>query len=120
MTQNIAETTHSSTIERASAAINLTPAVDIYENDSELLVIADLPQVTRDSLSVEVNHPELKIEGRVVANDRHPEYHYTRKFHLDSSVDVSKIEAKLADGVLEVHLPKSEPFQVRKIAVKSA
>lgn len=120
MTQQSIEPTHNSTVEHASAAVKLTPAVDIYENDSELLVVADLPRVTRDTLSVQVNHPELKIEGRVLGNNKQPEYHYTRTFHLDSSVDVGKIEAKLADGVLEVHLPKSEPFQVRKIAVKSA
>lgn len=118
MTQNIVQTP-SGSVERTSSAMTITPPVDIYESDKELLVVADLPRVTRDALTVEVNHPELKIEGRVTGKDLPREYVYTRSFHLDSSVDVSKIEAKLTDGVLEVHLPKSEPFQVRKIAVKS-
>ena len=120
MTQNIVESQGTSPVERASAIANLTPAVDIYENDRELLLLADLPGVTRESLSVEVNHPELKIEGQSFDGAKQPEFVFTRTFHLDSSVDVNKIEAKLSDGVLEVHLPKSEPFQVRKIAVKSA
>jgi HSP20 family protein len=118
MTQNIVQSSNAP-IERTSAAVTLTPPVDIYENEKELLVLADLPRVTRDALTVEVNHPELKIEGRVAAKDSQVEYVYSRTFHLDSSVDVSKIEARLTDGVLEVHLPKSEPFQVRKIAIKS-
>ena len=120
MTQNIVETQGSSPAERTSTIANLTPPVDIYENEKELLVLADLPGVTRESLSVEVNHPELKIEGQAFDEAKRPEFVYTRTFHLDSSVDVNKIEAKLSDGVLEVHLPKTEPFQVRKIAVKSA
>ena len=120
MTQNIVQPSNGSPAERASAIASLTPAVDIYENDKELLVVADLPRVSRDSLTVEVNHPELKIEGKVFASNKQQEFLYTRTFHLGSSVDVNKIEAKLSDGVLEVHLPKSEPFQVRKIAVKSA
>ncbi len=120
MTQNIVQTSNDSSAERTSGIVNLTPAVDIYENDKELLVVADLPRVTRDSLTVEVNHPELKIEGRAFDSRKQPEYLYTRTFHLDSSIDAAKIEAKLTDGVLEVRLPKTEPFQVRKIAVKSA
>ena len=119
MTQNIVQTPNNSSVERASAATRVTPLVDVYENDKELLVIADLPRVTRETLNLEVNHPELRIEGRAVAQDTQLEYIYARTFHLDSSVDVSKIEAKLTDGVLEVHLPKSEPFQVRKIAINS-
>jgi HSP20 family protein len=120
MTQNISEATHTPSIERASAAVNVTPLVDIYENENELLLVADLPHVTPESLSVEVKHPELKIAGRSRKGDKQQhDYVYTRTFHLDSSVDVGKIEARLKDGVLEVHLPKSEPFQVRKIAVQS-
>ncbi len=120
MTQSIIETPRNSQVESALRVTELTPAVDIYENDKELLVLADLPRVTRDSLTVEVNHPEMKIEGRVVATEKQLEYLYTRNFQLDPSVDASKIEAKLSDGVLEVHLPKSEPFQIRKIEVKTA
>lgn len=120
MTPNKVESPRNSPVERTPQAAQLSPAVDIYENDKELLVFADLPRVTPSSLKLEVNHPEMKIEGRAVASDTQPEYVYTRTFHLGSSVDVSKIEAKLSDGVLQVHLPKSEPYQVRRIEVKTA
>lgn len=98
----------------------ITPLVDIYENDQELLILSDLPGVTPEKLSVEVNHPELKILGRVASTGRAGDILYARTFRLDASIDVEKIEAKISDGVLEVHLPKSEPYRVRRIEVTSA
>ena len=91
-----------------------------YTREKELLLIADLPNVSTDSLTVEVNHPDLKIEGRAPSDDKNPERIYSRTFRLDSTLDVSKVEAKLSDGVLKVHLPKSEPYRVRKIQVKGS
>jgi len=120
MSQNIVQTSPTTQPVRAPHARELVPAVDIYENDKELLVLADLPRVTRDKLSVQVNHPELKVEGRVEATDRHPEMVYRRVFRLDSSVDVARIDAKLSDGTLEIRLPKSEPYRVRKIEVRAS
>lgn len=119
MIQTATEPTKNGSMERAPKAIELTPVIDIYENEKELLLVADLPNVKPEALSVEVNHPDLKVTGRVPSNGRGPERVYTRNFRLDSSVDVSKIEAKLSDGVLRVQLPKSEPYRVRKIEVKS-
>jgi len=120
MTQNIAETAKTSGPESAHRAQEIMPPVDIYENDHELLVLADLPRVTTENLTVEVNHPELKIQGRVPSANHKSDIVYTRTFRLDSSMDVAKIEAKIIEGVLEVHLPKSEPYRVRKIEVTGA
>ena len=120
MTLSTVESARNASNNRTPRVAELTPAVDIYENDKELLVVADLPRVTPGSLKLEVHHPDMKIEGRAVASDSQPEYLYTRTFHLDTSVDVSKIEAKLSEGVLQVHLPKREPYQVRRIEVKTA
>jgi len=120
MTQNIVETPKTSGPELAQRAQEIMPPVDIYENDHELLVLADLPRVTTENLTVEVNHPELKIQGRVPSANHQSDIVYTRIFRLDSSMDVAKIEAKISEGVLEVHLPKSEPYRVRKIEVTGA
>jgi len=119
MTQNIAETPKNSP-ELPQRAKEIVPPVDIYENEQELLILADLPRVTRENLSVEVNHPELKIQGRVPSTNHKNDIVYARTFQLDSSMDVAKIEAKITEGVLEVHLPKSEPYRVRKIEVTGA
>ena len=120
MTQNIAETPNTGSSELKQRGREIVPAVDIYENEHELLVLADLPRVTAENLTVEVHHPELKIQGRVPSTNHKNEVIYTRTFRLDASMDVTKIEAKISEGVLEVHLPKSEPYRVRKIEVTGA
>jgi HSP20 family protein len=120
MSQNIVQSSPTAQSVRAPHLRELVPAADIYENDKELLVVADLPRVSSDKLTVQVNHPELKFEGRVDATERQPEMVYRRVFRLDSSVDVGRIDAKLSDGTLEIHLPKSEPYRVRKIEVRAS
>ena len=62
----------------------------------------------------------LGLRLRTPSDDKNPERIYSRTFRLDSTLDVSKVEAKLSDGVLKVHLPKSEPYRVRKIQVKGS
>jgi HSP20 family protein len=120
MTQSVVETPRNTQVDRKPSVVELVPPIDIYENDKELLLIADLPNVTADALTLEVNHPDLRIQGRAPSDGKHPERVYSRSFRLDSTLDVAKIEAKLTDGVLKVHLPKSEPYQVRKIQVKGS
>lgn len=93
------------------------PLVDVYENERELLILSDLPGVTPDKLSVGVDHSSLTIQGRTTDTVSNQCALFTRTFQLDASVDVSKIEASIREGVLEVHLPKSEPYRVRKIEV---
>ena len=120
MTQSIVDNSRNTQIDRKPPVMELVPPIDIYENDKEILLIADLPNVTTDALTLEVNHPDLRIQARTPGDDKHPERVYSRAFRLDSSLDIAKIEAKLADGVLKVHLPKSETYQVRKIQVKGS
>jgi len=120
MAQSIVDTSRNNPVERKPPTIELTPAIDIYESEKELLLVADLPCVTPDALTLEVNHPDLRIEGRIAADGKNPERVYSRSFRLDSTLDVGKIEAKLNDGILKVHLPKSEPYRVRKIQVKGS
>ena len=116
MNQNTAETAKNNS-ESAQRTQEIVPPVDIYENEQELLILADLPRVTPENLSVEVHHPELKIKGRVPSANHQNDIVYARTFRLDASMDTAKIEAKISLGVLEVHLPKSEPYRVRKIEV---
>jgi HSP20 family protein len=120
MTQNIVGSPKKSGPELARRVQEIVPPVDIYENEQELLILADLPRVTPENLTVEVNQPELKIQGKVPSANHKNDIVYTRAFRLDASMDVAKIEAKMIEGVLEVHLPKTEPYRVRKIQVTGA
>ncbi|MGZ4964890.1 MAG: Hsp20/alpha crystallin family protein [Limisphaerales bacterium] len=103
------------------------PPVNIVETDANYIVEADLPGVTRDGLEITVENNELTIIGR--RNDFHEEpngevlYQETRPgdfrrvFELDPTIDTSKINAKMQQGVLTLTLPKTEKVKPRKITV---
>ncbi len=106
----------------------LSPAVDIYEEPDALVVLADLPGVDKETLTVRVDDDILTLSGRVRT---HPEtrdavYHefelldFFRQFELTDEVDQEKIGAELKNGVLTIHLPKAEKARPRQIAVQVA
>jgi HSP20 family protein len=114
------------TPERVQQRPSVTPSVDIYENDSELLLVADLPGVTRDNLKIHLDHEQLSIEGSrhteragspLAEEFRQVDYH--RAFVVPQGIDVDKINADLRQGVLYLHLPKSEAIKPRQITVKA-
>lgn len=105
-------------VERTHAR-ELLPPVDIYENDQELLLVADLPGVNSDALNLHVDPPELRIEGRRAAFGSEDASTYVRAFQISDSIDPNGISAELRNGVLNVHLKKASAQQPRKIPVKS-
>jgi len=119
-TQSIVQQQQTNTpLAQAQANVRqLTPAVDIYENEREYLVMADLPGVSPEALHVQYEPPELVIQGDRPANGV-PAIRYARAFQLDSSIDPEGISAELVGGVLRVRLPKKAAARPRKIAVRS-
>lgn len=108
------ETAKNKNIQQASEAQiqRVTPAVDIYENDSELVFIADMPGVPQNGLDVQVEKMELTMTGAV--NDS---YRYERSFKLPATVDVDKVTAGLKNGVLNIAFKKAESAKPKKIKV---
>ena len=115
--------------EQTRPGLVFTPSVDIFETDHEITLLADLPGVTTDSLTIDLRENTLTLTGEVEpfegANEEDIliEYEigkYYRQFTLSSVIDQSKIDAKLADGVLRLSLPKIEAATPRKIEVKAA
>ena len=110
--------------------VNQRPAVaaqvDVYENAKELLLIADLPGVSKENLSIQVDAETLTLEGRrsgtpsgsLVASE-YRDLDFRRTFTVPPGIERGKIEAELDAGVLRLHLPKEERVQPRKIAVRS-
>ncbi len=103
-----------------------TPAVDIYEDERGLVVIADLPGLEASTLDVGVERGVLTIRGRaehlVTVQPLHREYElssFYRQFQLPDEIDSSRIEAELKSGVLFLRLPRIERAQPRRIEVKS-
>ena len=105
------------------------PAVDIFETNDELVVVADMPGVSPDGLNVHLEGDQLSIEGRVREADYeglkplYVEYGvggFYRKFTLGESVDRNAIKAQMKNGVLVLKLPKAERARARRIAVEAA
>lgn len=114
------------TPEQTTSRRTIAPAVDIYENKDEFLLVADLPGVTRDALQMHFDRNELRFEGvrqppqgaQSLAAEFQPA-DYRRSFAVPHGIDATRIEAELHDGVLRVRLPKSEALKPRRIDVKA-
>jgi HSP20 family molecular chaperone IbpA len=102
----------------------LTPAVDIYETDDGLVLVADVPGVDKEGLNVRVDNGLLTLQGKLAhpqrANLAYEEYgllHYFREFRLGDEVDDESIAAELRNGVLTLRLPKREQAKPKQIPV---
>ncbi len=105
-----------------------TPAVDIFETEKEITLLADLPGVKSDELNIDLRDNVLTLTGEVTPwegaeeEDLLIEYEigrYFRQFTLSEVIDQNKIDAQLNDGVLRLTLPKIEKATPRKISVKA-
>jgi len=106
---------------------SVLPRVDVYEDASNITLLADLPGVPRDKLELRVEGDTLTVEGTVqpstpegleatYAEVRVPRYR--RSFTLSRDLDTQRIDANLKDGVLTLRIPKAEHAQPRRIAVQ--
>ena len=105
----------------------MLPRVDVFEDDTGITLLADLPGVPKDQLELKVDGDALLIEGQVMPGtpDRlEPVYaevrvpRYRRVFTLSRELDPGRIEANLKDGVLNLRIPKQEHAQPRRIQVQ--
>lgn len=104
-----------------------TPAVDIYETASEIVMNVDLPGVAPDELDIDLSEDTLTLLGKVSesessGSDLLLEYkvgHYYRSFLLTDAIDRSAIKANLSEGVLKLRLPKAAKAVPRKIPIMS-
>lgn len=102
------------------------PPIDIYDSGEGLVLLADLPGVTIESLEIQVQDNRLTLYGRVAsalppgAKLLHQEFEwgdFLRSFILSDEVDHDRITAKLNNGVLEVVLPRTPKAEPRRIQV---
>ena len=122
-------TTRNEQTTAASETPTIRPRVDVFENASEYLVVVDLPGVGKDGLDVRFESGELRIDGRRAHDGAASgqalaeEYRiadYRRAFAMPDGIDGEKIEAALAHGVLQVHLPKSAAKRPRRIDIRAS
>ena len=104
-----------------------SPLVDIEETDEAYVVEAELPGVKRSDVNIELAGNELMISGEIKERERKGALRrrtrrtgrFEYRVRLPEQVDDQKVDAKLADGVLIVRVPKSERAQRRKIEIKA-
>ena len=101
----------------ATRAREVPLPVDIYEGNDALLLLADLPGVEPDGLTVSFEAPELRIEGRRGSGE--PSSVYSRTFRVSEQIDPNGISAELAAGVLKLRLAKAAHTKPRKIEVRA-
>jgi len=92
------------------------PAVDVQETDAEYLIKAELPEVKKEDVKIEVLEGVLTIEGARTQEkeEKGKKFHkversygkFVRQFAMPQAVDAAKVQAEFKDGVLNVHLPK--------------
>src|SRR2546427_169539 len=112
--------------EHTRAGRTYLPDADICETQDSLWLWADMPGVDEGSIEVKLADGVLSIEGQVLLQyyenltPVYTEYNvgnYLRRFTVSSDIDASQIKARLANGVLEVELPKAESAKPRRIPV---
>ena len=112
--------------EQTRPGIVFTPDVDIFEDERQITLLADMPGVASDGITIDLNDNVLSIAGEVKPFESANESdvliefeigRYYRQFTLSEVIDQSKIEAKHEDGVLRLTLPKAEKAIPRQIAV---
>jgi HSP20 family protein len=111
--------------EKSQKLTVLIPSVDIYENTEEILLYADLPGVKKEDISIDLDNGQLTLvgnrffeAGKGVQFEEFGSAQFRRVFSVPQGIDLAKVDAELNEGVLKLHLPKSEAVKPRRIEVR--
>ena len=108
--------------------VAMRPPVDIFEDAHGIMVVAEMPGVSKEGLNVQADRNNLLIEGNAVidmATGMEAVYadvqstRYMRSFVLSGELETDAIDANLKDGVLTLRIPKRAEYRPRKIEVRT-
>ena len=114
--------------EQTRPGVVFAPNVDIFETDQQITLLADLPGVISQNLTIDLRDNILTVTGDVMPVENKEEKdllieyetgRYYRQFTLSNLIDQNKIDAQLKDGVLRLTLPKVEKATPRTITVNA-
>jgi len=102
------------------------PAVDIYETEQAVTVVAEMPGVAREGVEISLEEGVLTLQGERCNHDakgavllrEYESGRYVRRFTVSEAIDQENIAATMANGVLSLVLPKVAPAKPRRIEVK--
>lgn len=104
------------------------PLVNMYDSKDELILIAEIPGVSKDNLNIHYNNGILTLSGkrelkRMGKSEdlrlEQPEGSFEKTIRLPSKIKENDIKAKFEDGILKVVLPKAEEAKPRQITIES-
>jgi len=116
-------------VEQTRPGLVFTPDVDIFETENDIILLADMPGVKAENLTIDLRENVLTLSGYSDDEENRDtsvlisEYEvgkYYRQFNIAEVVVQDKIDAQLSDGTLRLTLPKVEKAKPRQITVKTA
>jgi HSP20 family protein len=106
---------------------SLSPAIDVVENDNEIMVLCDLPGVKKEDLELSISRNVVTIKGEKKVESKKEDRKifrseiwsgaFQRTISLPDTVDPDKVEAEMKDGVLTVKIAKREDVRPKQISV---
>lgn len=108
--------------------VSTMPAIDMYQNEDDLIVKASLPGLTKDDVDITVTDGVLTLRGEYKTNeDKASSYHlrehhygiFERSLSLPTDVEVDKAKAEFENGILTITLPKAEAVKPKMISIKA-
>ncbi|MDY6903136.1 MAG: Hsp20/alpha crystallin family protein [Thermodesulfobacteriota bacterium] len=115
--------------EQTTAGPTFVPSVDIFETETVITLMADLPGVKPADIDIDLRDDVLTLAGNITPVESENETRllveyetgrYYRQFTLSDIIDQKAIEAEMTDGVLRLILPKAEKAQPRSIKVTTS
>lgn len=112
---------------RKSDLPTITPLVDIFENDEEILLHADMPGIQKENINIHIENGRLILSGirhlekaGAASWEEFGDIEYRRVFSVPQTIDTSRVNAELKEGVLKLKMPKFEKAKPRQIEIKAA
>jgi len=116
--------------DRALSTTARNPSVDIFENDNEVVIKAELPGMDAKNIEVSLENNVLTLKGerRFEKGAKDENYHrvereygvFSRSFSLPAAINGDKVTAEYKDGILKVLLPKKEEIKPKPIKIAAA
>lgn len=114
----------------AMTVADWVPTVDIAEDDREYLIKVEIPEVDKKDVKVTVENRVLTIQGerKKEKEDKNKRFHriervygtFVRSFALPDDAEEENVKAEFKDGMLTVHVPKTEKAKPKKVEVQVA
>lgn len=112
--------------EESMTVAEWAPLVDISEDDKEYLVKAELPGIKKEDVHISVEKGVLTITGERKFEKEDKKHHrveraygrFVRTFIVPDDAEADKVHAEFKDGLLTIHIPKSEQAKPKQIEVR--